>query len=255
MLCEEIFVQIQALQLRVPDSSLSQFQNLPTKKETHLFPVLTCGCKHYFYEPKNSPVDLRSPREERQEDLGPKTWDLLDHNVNTWHPASKFFLTPFPLPVWHFHTVCAHCLPTSRVVTHSRPHHTCWTLRHHFWDRSWRLYYVCPSGAQRNNGLRFTLVLPAHRSSQPCHQARNLAKYGAQALSTHSSCARKSNPEKRFSGELLNSLFPSFDHCKSNTAKIARALKLLPGISPLRKYISGRELDRQVLLNFLCYQW
>ena len=80
---EEMFVQGQALQLRVPDSSLSQFQNLPAKKETHLFPVLTCGCRPSFCKPKNSPVDVRSPREERQEDLGPKTWDLLDHNVNT----------------------------------------------------------------------------------------------------------------------------------------------------------------------------
>lgn len=139
---------------------------------------------------------MRSPREERQEDLGPKTWDLLDHNVNTWRPASKFFLTSFPLPVWPFHPVCPHCLPGSRVVTHSRPHHTCWTLRHRSWDRSWRLYDVCPSGAQRNNGLRFILALPAHRSSQPCDQARNQAKYGAQGLSIHSGCARKSNPEK-----------------------------------------------------------
>ena len=50
--------------------------------------------------------------------------------------------------------------------------------------------------------------------------------------------------EKRFPRELLNSLFPSFDHYKSNKAKIARALKLPLGISPLRKWIRGREFNR-----------
>ena len=82
--------------------------------------------------------------EERQEDLGPRTRDLLDHSMNTWRPGSKFFLTPFPLPVWPFHTVCAHRLPASRVVTHHTPHHTCWTLRHHSQDRDWRLFTWVP---------------------------------------------------------------------------------------------------------------
>ena len=95
-------------------------------------------------------------------------------------------------------------------------------------------------------------VLPTLRSGQESGQIRSPGVVDSQWLCSKIKPWEAWQVEKRFSGEPLNSLFPSFDHCKSNTAKIARALKLPPGSPPLRKCISGRKLDRQVLLHFLC---